>query len=186
MQVILASASPRRRELLRRLFATFEAIPSAVSEPVDGSPHDRALEGAIRKAHDVARRHRGLIVGADTLIALDGLALGKPTDRAEAAGMLAALSGREHQVLTGICVLSTWTGAERTAVETTSVLFRDLADEEIAAYLDTGEADDKAGAYAIQGRGALFVERIEGDFYNVMGLPLCRLGVLLRSMGVDV
>jgi len=186
MRIILASGSPRRTELLPRLIDSFDVIPSRIDEPVDGLPADRVASGAQRKAHDVASRHRGIVIGADTLVAIGDRVLGKPESREEACEMLHALSGREHRVLTGLCVLSSWSGDERVAVEETIVQFRRLSEPEIDAYLATGEADDKAGAYGIQGRAAPFVEGIQGDFYNVVGLPLCRLSLMLREMGVRV
>jgi len=186
VRIILASGSPRRAELLPRILADFDVIPSRAEEPTEGSPEDRVLGGARGKARDVAAKHRGLIIGADTLVAVGKRDLGKPRNREEAREMLRALSGSEHRVLTGLCLLSTWSGEERTAIEETLVRFRLLRDDEMATYIASGEADDKAGAYGIQGRAALFIDRICGDFYNVMGLPLCRLGLMLRDMGVGV
>jgi len=186
MRIVLASASPRRIELLPRILQAFDVVPSLAEEPTDGPPERRVVEGACVKARDVALRERGLIIGADTLVALGDRVLGKPRHRAEACRMLRSLSGREHRVLTGLCLLSTWTGEERTAVEETIVRFRLIGDAEIDGYLASGEADDKAGAYAIQGGAARFVEGIRGDFYNVMGLPLGRLDRTLREMGVRV
>ena len=124
-----------------------------------------------------------LIIAADTVVALDGRILGKPADGPDAFAMLSALSGRRHQVYTGLTVVC---GAQRlTEHEVTAVTFRSLSSAEICAYIATGEPMDKAGAYGIQGRGALFVEGIEGDYYNVMGLPVCRLGRILARLGVD-
>jgi len=186
MTLILASASPRRRELLGRITSDFLVIPSVGDEPTDGDPEARTLIAARAKAHEIARQHRGVVIGADTVVVLDDDVLGKPSSRDEAVEMLTRLSGKEHRVLTGVCVVSTWTGEERTAVEETWVRFRDLERPEILSYVETGESDDKAGAYGIQGRAALFVEGIRGDFYNVMGLPLARLALLLREVGVRV
>ena len=184
--LILASASPRRRELLSRITSDFIVVPSLAEEPTDGSPSERVLTGARAKVHDVSTHHQGVIIGADTLVVVDGAVLGKPMSRDDARRMLETLSGREHSVLTGLCVISTTSGEERSAVEETLVRFRELTSDEIEAYLASGEPDDKAGAYAIQGRAALFVERICGDFTNVVGLPLCRLGLFLREVGVRV
>jgi len=186
MELILASASPRRRELLARIADRFLVVPSRCEEPKDGDPRDRVLRGACTKAGEVAERRAGVILGADTVVVLDGQVLGKPRSRDDARQMLARLSGREHVVLTGLCVISSWTGEEVHAVEETFVHFRDLTGDEIAQYVDSGEADDKAGAYAIQGAAAVFVDRIRGDFYNVIGLPLCRLVLMLREVGVRV
>ena len=141
---------------------------------------------ARAKACEVAKRQKGIIIGADTLVVLDGDVLGKPSSRNDAKRMLARLSDREHTVLTGLYVLSTKSGEHREAVERTLVHFRALSDEQIEAYLDSGEYVDKAGAYAIQGRAGVFVERICGDFFNVMGLPICRLYLLLKALGVEV
>lgn len=183
MKIVLASASPRRVELLSRITPDFIAVPSDIEEEAAGSPEEQVLTLARAKAHKVARRHEGIIIGADTLVVLDEEILGKPRSRGEAGAMLTRLSGREHTVLTGLYVLSTKSGEQRQACERTTVCFRPLDEEEIDAYLATGEYADKAGAYAIQGRAAPFVERICGDFFNVMGLPLCRLYLLLKEMG---
>lgn len=161
-------------------------VPSVAEEPTCGDPRERVLKGARAKAHEVSARHQGVIIAADTLVIVDGAVLGKPKSRDDAKRMLETLSGREHSVLTGLCVISTKSGEERSAVEETLVWFRELGTDEIEGYLASGEPEDKAGAYAIQGRAALFVERICGDFYNVVGLPLCRLGFLLREVGVRV
>jgi len=184
--LILASASPRRKELLARLTPDFIVVPSYAEEPKEGDAAERALGAARAKAHDVASRRRGIVIGADTVVVVQGEVLGKPSSRSEARKMLARLSGREHQVITGLCVVSTWTGEERVDVVETSVEFRELTADEIERYVESGEPDDKAGAYAIQGRGGLFVDRVCGDVYNVIGLPLSRLCVLLREVGVRV
>ncbi|MGB2982284.1 MAG: Maf family protein [Candidatus Bipolaricaulia bacterium] len=186
MTLILASASPRRKELLSRITSDFIVVPSLGDEPTDGPPRERALSSARAKAHDVSERHSGVIIGADTVVVLEGDVFVKPESRSDARRMLERLRGREHVVITGLCVVSTWSGEERTAVEETHVRFRELSAEEIADYLATGEGDDKAGAYGIQGRAALLIDHIRGDVYNVMGLPLCRLVLLLREVGVRV
>ena len=125
-----------------------------------------------------------IVIAADTIVYLDGVILGKPKDTADAARMLAALSGREHIVYTGVAVLRG--GETRLAAEHTAVRFRTLTPAEITRYIATGEPMDKAGAYGIQGRGALFVAHLDGDYFNVMGLPLCRLGQLLNELGVEL
>jgi len=186
MNLILASGSPRRRELLSRIVDEFAVVPSRAAEEERGEPRARALTAAVAKAREVGSRCEGIIIAADTLVVIDRKALGKPKTTGEAADMLRELSGREHRVVTGLCVLDAKAGRELSAVEETRVCFRALSDEEIEAYVRTGEPLDKAGAYAIQGRGALFVERICGDFYNVVGLPLHRLALLLREVGVRV
>ncbi len=186
MRVILASGSPRRDELLRRIVGEFDVVPSAVEEPLHGRPAQRALAAARLKARDVAVRERGIVVAADTIVVLGSLVLGKPASREGAAEMLRQLSGRTHKVLTGLCVIATERGLERTAVERTRVHFRTLTQREIETYLDCGEYKDKAGAYAIQGRAATFADRIRGDVTNVMGLPVSRLTLLLRDLGLGV
>jgi len=185
-QVVLASTSPRRIELLSRITSDFVTVPSTLEEVSSGPPEEQVLTLARNKAHNVANRHEGIIVAADTVVVLDGKMLGKPQSRAEARQMLKYLSNREHTVLTGLYVLSTKAKEHRQAVEKTTVCLRALSDEEIEAYLDTGEYEDKAGAYAIQGQAGVFVKRICGDFYNVMGLPICRLYLLLAEMGIEV
>ena len=186
MRIVLASASPRREELLRRIVTDFDIVPSAIEEPRHGRATWRVLEAARLKALDVAGRASGIVIGADTIVVQRSLVLGKPASREAAAKMLRRLSGRTHSVLTGLCVVATERGDERTAVERTRVHFRPLSEREISSYLDCGEYADKAGAYAIQGRAARFVDRIRGDFTNVMGLPVSRLTLLLRDLGLDV
>jgi len=183
-RLILASASPRRRELLGRLTDDFVVIPSDVEEGRSADPAVRAVEAARAKASAVGAVERGVILGADTVVAVDGRVLGKPGSREEARGMIAQLAGRRHSVYTGLCVRRTDSGEEWTACEETRVTFRRLEADEIEAYLDTGEYSDKAGGYALQGRAAKFVAGIEGDYTNVIGLPLCRVTLLLREVGV--
>ena len=179
MNWILASGSPRRRELLEML-----GVPNLTIRPAKGP--ERATPGAGSEAQEVAQTcaPEDIIIAADTIVYLDGVILGKPKDTADAARMLAALSGREHTVYTGVAVLRG--GETRQAAEHTAVRFRTLTPEEIARYIATGEPMDKAGAYGIQGRGALFVAHLDGDYFNVMGLPLCRLGQLLNELGVEL
>ena len=185
-QLILASTSPRRIELLSRITTDFLAVPSMVEEKASGAPRERVLTLARKKACDVAKRQEGIVIGADTLVVLDGDILGKPSSRGHAKTMLERLSDHEHTVLTGLYVLATESGEHQEVVEETTVRFRTLSAAEIEAYLETGEYADKAGAYAIQGQAGIFVERICGDFFNVMGLPICRLYLLLREMGYEV
>lgn len=184
MDLILASKSPRRKELLARLSPDFAVVPSRVDEGETGPPEERVVRAARAKARTVGRTARGVVIGADTMVVIDEETLGKPATRAAAEAMLRRLSGREHSVLTGLCVLNTITGQERTHCEKTRVAFRSIDEEEIAAYLEAGEYRDKAGAYAIQGAAAKFVSGIVGDYTNVIGLPLCRLTLLLRDVGV--
>ena len=186
MGLILASGSPRRRQLLEQIGLTFAVRSSDVDESVSpGLTPAQVVESlSARKGEAVAAEAApgDLVLSADTVVALDGAILGKPRDRAEAEAMLTALSGRTHQVYTGVTLLQD--GRRLTEHEVTAVTFRPLSPGEIAAYVSTGEPMDKAGAYGIQGLGALLVERLEGDYFNVMGLPLCRLGEMLAQFGV--
>ena len=180
LPLLLASASPRRAELLRFAGIPFVCEPSRAEElPVGACPPETlAVENARRKASEVSARFPGrLTLGADTVVVLDGQTLGKPTDRADAARMLRALSGRTHEVMTGVCLTDGKT--VRTDLCVTRVHFRALDDDRVARYVATGECDDKAGAYGIQGRGSVLVEGIEGDYCNVVGLPLCRIDKML-------
>ncbi len=186
MRLILASGSPRRRELLARLTSQFEIVASGASENAVGSPEERAIRTAEAKARAVARDHDGIILGADTIVAIDGAILGKPASRRRAREMLQSLSGRTHAVHTGLYLLDTSSGEARSHCETARVTFRVLGASEIDAYLDTGEYRGKAGAYALQGKAARFACWLEGDYTNVIGLPLCRLTILLRDMGVHL
>ena len=179
-EIILASGSPRRRELLGQLGLTFSVEVPRVEERMDPEIGlDEAIaQLARRKARAVAaRRPRALVIGADTLVVLDGRPLGKPASPEQAARMLRALSGRRHEVWTAMTLCRG--RREQTVVEKTAVFVRPLSSGEIARYVATGESMDKAGAYGIQGRGAAFISRIEGDYYTVVGLPLCRLARLL-------
>ena len=182
-KIILASTSPRRRELLSKMGLAYTLRPCPTDEGVEAPPREAVAILAERKARAAAQGlDQGLVLGADTLVSLDGKALGKPRDAREAAEMLAALSGRAHQVFTGVCLLDAATGRCQLAVEDTNVRFRALSGAEIAAYVQTGEPMDKAGAYAIQGGAGKFVEALEGSFENVMGLPIQRLREMLSKM----
>lgn len=189
-RLILASASPRRAELLRDAGFVFEILPADVDEsPLPGeTPGAMTLRLARAKARvaapaAAASGAAAFILGADTAVVAGSTPLGKPASPAEAARMLRALSGCTHTVLTGVAVIRLPDRAERTAVETTSVTFARLSDEEIEAYAASGEPGDKAGGYAIQGRAARFVTRIEGCYSNVVGLPVSRVYALLRELG---
>jgi septum formation protein len=188
--IILASASPRRAALLRQIGLPFVLSPSALDE--DGAdpepnPELRASRLALAKALEVASRHgRGLVIGADTIVVCEGRILGKPKETDEALAFLLRLSGRTHQVITGVAVVQAETGRAQVAIAVTAVRMRAFGPEEAAAYVATGEPLDKAGAYAIQGQGALLVERIEGDYFNVVGLPLATLAELLRRFDLNV
>lgn len=182
--VVLASGSPRRRELLGQMgIEDFEVLPAQGEEtaPEGLAPDALVARLALQKAREVATlRPEATVIGADTVVALDGRVLGKPSDEGEAREMLSALSGRRHQVYTGMAVLSG--GQVFTHVECTQVEFRPLTAEEIAAYVATGESMDKAGAYGIQGRACVFIRGIQGDYYNVVGLPVCALHELLAQL----
>lgn len=184
-RVVLASGSPRRRQLLDLIGITHEVRPSNIDETARPreAPRRHAERLAREKATAVARRDPDLItIGADTVVVINRKVLGKPIDDADAARMLAMLSGREHTVITAIAVSR---GKKlRSAIEEVRVKFRRLRDAEIDAYIATREPMDKAGAYGIQGYGATIVERIEGDYFAVMGLPLVRLINLLHDVGV--
>ena len=171
--VILASGSPRRKELLDLAGIPFEVVPSSAEEVKDNAsaPAETVLENARRKAASVSASHAGrIVIGADTLVFYEGHVLGKPADRQNAYEMLSLLSGHTHQVFTGVCL----TNGDRTTAEVvrTDVTFRNLTPKLIERYLDTGEYMDKAGAYGIQGRGCILVERLNGDYFNVVGLPI--------------
>jgi septum formation protein len=184
-RVVLASASPRRRQLLNLIGIAHEVRPANIDETmrVRETPRRHAERLAREKASAIATRDPDLItIGADTIVVVNRKVLGKPRDADDAARMLALLSGREHVVTTAVAVSR---GKKlRSAVEEVRVRFRRLRDDEIEAYIATGEPMDKAGAYGIQGYGATIVERIEGDYFAVMGLPIVRLVGLLRDVGV--
>ena len=188
-EIVLASASPRRRELLSALGLHVITIPSDVDEgdrPGYG-PLELARLFAAAKADAVALREPArVVIAADTVVDLDGEALGKPNDAAGAAAMLSRLSGRRHFVHTAYVVVDGPTGRRRERVTSTAVRFHQLSPDEISEYVASGDPLDKAGAYGIQGAGAALVERIEGDFYSVMGLPLGALTRDLRALGYRV
>lgn len=183
-RVILASQSPRRRELLALIGITHEVHPADVDETVH--PHEAAVPHCERlaraKAHTLAVQHPdAVVIGSDTIVVIDGDILGKPANRGEAIATITRLSGRTHTVFTAVAVAHG--GVTLSGVESVSVTFRPLDAAQIAAYVDTGEPMDKAGAYGIQGFGATNVERIDGDYFAVMGLPLGRMVGLLRDLG---
>lgn len=180
--IILASKSPRRQELIRRITDDVEVIVSEVDEtiPDNVTPEQAPRYLAITKATAVAEHHRNeLVIGADTVVILNGQLMGKPKDKDDAVRMLSALSGKVHTVITGCCI--TCGDRIRAFSEETKVEFYPLSDEEIEEYIATGDPFDKAGSYGIQGKGSLFVKGIEGDFFNVMGLPVGRLNRELRE-----
>ena len=187
--LILASSSPRRHELLGGLRVPFRVIPSDASEARDSAldPPAQVVALAERKARSVAARlESGLVLGADTTVVLDGDLLGKPRDDEDAVRMLHALSGREHQVLTGVALVDVASGEERASVLMTRVQVLPLSEETIARYVATGEPRDKAGAYAIQGIGAALIASCNGCFTNVVGLPLCETARFLNEAGLPL
>lgn len=188
MNLILASASPRRAELLTRMGVAFSVQPANTEERLEPglTPQQEVVNLSRQKGEAVlaAMTQPSVVLSADTVVVLDDRILGKPGDAAEAAAMLRALSGRSHLVLTGVTVAGK-DGIESTCVET-RVNFRDISEEEIQAYIATGEPMDKAGAYGIQGYAAMFIEGIVGDYYNVMGLPVCETAMMLRRAGIPM
>ena len=185
MSLILASASPRRRELLTRAGITVEVDPADVDErPEQGESPERYVERVAQlKASAGARRHPDRpVLGADTVVVVDGKVLGKPADPEDAARMLRRLAGRTHHVLTGVALA--WDGQITTQVERTEVAMSAMSEEDVAWYVASGEPMDKAGAYAIQGLASRFVTRIEGSYSNVVGLPVATVVELLRTSGV--
>ena len=190
MKLILASASPRRRELLTQVGVSFVIEVSDVEEVLDDtlSPELQVQSLALQKAQAVAAQHKdGLVLGADTVVVDAGSLLGKPQNTEEAAEMLRSLSGKWHQVMTAVALVDANDIENKwTSVEITNVKFRDLTEDDIVAYMATGESMDKAGAYGIQGYGALLVERIEGCYNNVVGLPLQLVAKGLRNWGINL
>lgn len=186
MRVILASSSPRRLQLLQQIGIEAEVRPAAFDELSTGKMVDEVvLANAVGKCQAVcaACGDKVPVIAADTVVVLDNQILGKPKDAADAVRMLTELSGRTHKVLTGVAV--SFDGRQLAEVCDTEVIFRTLTAAEIADYVATGEPLDKAGAYGIQGRGAVFVEKINGCYNNVVGLPLTRLHLMLAKLGVD-
>jgi septum formation protein len=184
--IVLASASPRRSELLRSAGILFSVQPADIDEaPLAGEiAQDYAERLAREKALAVSqRRPLDYVLGADTIVVVDGAILGKPRDADDAVRMLRLLAGRSHEVITGVCVVSPGAGESKTASETTRVNMCELSDDEIREYVATGEPMDKAGAYAIQGMASRWIPRIEGDYSNVVGLPLALVYGMLRELG---
>ena len=186
MQLILASASPRRKELLGLFHIPFTIRVADIDETMDTAkaPYDEVARVSRLKALAVERQEDDVVIAADTIVVCEGKVLGKPRSEAEAVEMLQLLSGRDHQVMTGCTVLQ----GDRceTFTEVTDLHFRALSQKEIANYVASGEPMDKAGAYGIQGGAALFCERMVGDYYNVMGLPVCHLSQVLKTVAPEV
>jgi septum formation protein len=187
--VILASNSPRRRDILRQIGIDFVQLPVDADEKIRPGerPEDYAERVSLDKARVAAvKAGSGVVIAADTIVALESSILGKPTDVRDAHRMLKLLSGRMHHVITGLTVMDAATGKTVTRTVNTKVWFRELSDTEIEAYIATGEPLDKAGAYGIQEKGALLVNRIEGCYFNVVGLPLAVLGQILGDFGINL
>jgi septum formation protein len=186
MSVILASQSPRRRELLGLFHIPFIVRVADIDETMNdkGDPFSEVAAVSYKKAMAVEREPEDLVIAADTIVVCQGKILGKPGSEEEAAAMLRLLSGGDHQVMTGMTVLK---GDQvRTCTEVTDLHFRELSEKEIRDYVATGEPMDKAGAYGIQGGAALFCPRMVGDYYNVMGLPVCRLAEILKELAPEI
>ncbi|MBI5076438.1 MAG: septum formation inhibitor Maf [Nitrospirae bacterium] len=187
--IILASASPRRKELLSLIGLKFRVDVSDYEEDLNLKlkPHELAKHLSFEKARAVAGKHKdALIIAADTFIVFKGKLLGKPHTDKEAMRMLTLLNGKLHSVITGYTVLDTSNGKKSSSAVETKVWFRKMANEELHAYVETGEPLDKAGAYAIQGIGSLIVKKIEGDYFNVIGLPVASLSATLKKFGISV
>jgi septum formation protein len=173
--IILASASPRRKEILELADLKFDIMPSNAQEiTTKTAPNEVVMELASIKAKDIYKKSekQSMIVGADTVVAYQGQILGKPADEADAKRMLTMLSGQTHEVYTGVCIIED--GKTKTFYEETKVTFYEISDEQIDHYIKTGEPMDKAGSYGIQGKAAVFIKGIEGDYYNVVGFPIAR------------
>ena len=189
-KIILASASPRRRELIEQGGIPFTVIPSQAEEKITTEQPGQAVEElSYLKCSDIYEKSLGdvLVIGADTVVASEGKILGKPSSQKDAVKMLQSLQGREHEVYTGVTIMAREGNENRkkTFHEKTKVVFYPMSDEEIRSYVNTGEPMDKAGAYGIQGKSAVFIKEISGDYNNVVGLPLARLYQELKNMGIE-
>ena len=185
MKIILASKSPRRKEILETMGVSFEIDVADVDESVDSSlsPVEAVCEISKRKADAVVKRHEDedcIVISADTVVVIDGRIIGKPKDKEDAFNIIKSLSARTHEVYTGFTVCGK--GLEKTDFEVTKVHFKELCDDDIRRYVETGEPMDKAGAYGIQQKGNLFVEYIHGDYYNVVGFPISKICVTIREL----
>ena len=188
-KIILASESPRRKELLEKIGLKFTVEPSGYEEIKQhpAGPRELALSTSLEKARIVAARHRNaIVIGADTFGVFKNEIIGKPHTAEESRKMLKKLNGKAHSVITGFTIIDSASGKTLSSSVETTVHIRKLTAEEIEAYVQTGEPLDKAGAYAIQGLGAVILDRIEGDFYNVVGLPLSAVAVALEEFGVKI
>lgn len=184
MEIILASASPRRKEILQNTKLKFEIEKSDIEEIIleNESPEDMVVRLAYEKAFDVAKKNKDkLVIGADTIVALDNEVLGKPKDKKEAYQMIKRLSNKTHKVITGISLINLKENKVIKDYVVSCVTFKDLSEDSIKDYINTNESLDKAGAYGIQGYGALLVKTIQGDYFNIVGLPISRLSDLLKD-----
>lgn len=184
MKVILASASPRRKEILQNTKLNFDIQKSDIEEVIleNESPEDMVVRLAYEKAYDVAQKNKDkLVIGADTIVALDNEVLGKPKDKEEAYQMIKKLSNKTHKVITGISLINISHGMVVNDYVVSLVTFKDLSEDSIKDYINTNESLDKAGAYGIQGYGALLVDNIQGDYFNIVGLPISKLSDLLKD-----
>jgi len=185
-QIILASKSPRRKQLLEEIKMEFEVHASDFEEKNEGqSPEDLVIHNAIGKAQDVVRHYRNaLVIGVDTLVVFQDHIIGKPTDREDAKRILRLLSNTTHRVISGMCVMDSDSKKTISTIEETLVTVDRLDEDDIENYVNSGEGVDKAAGYAIQGIGSLFVKKIEGDYFNVVGLPIYRLRQVLKEFGI--
>lgn len=189
-RLVLASKSPRRQQILQGLGLQAQIIPSNIIEEVPRGvpPQEVAIHLALQKARDVASRldYQALVIGADTIVVLEGEIMGKPGSPQEAFDMLSKLAGKEHEVITGIALVDSGGNVEIADYQSTRVKMKEVDSNRLWKYVETGEPLDKAGAYAVQGKASVFIERIDGCFFNVMGLPVTRLDSMLCSMGIDL
>lgn len=188
-KIILASQSPRRKQLLEQIGLKFEIDPSNYEEDMTlkMEPNKLAEFLSLGKAKDVAQKHKdSIIISADTIVAIDGEVFGKPKTSERAKYMLQKFSGKAHSVITGFTIIDTEANKEITKSVETKVYFKNLSEKEIDAYIATGEPLDKGGGYAIQGLAALFVEKIEGDYFNIVGLPILSLTIELKDFGINI
>lgn len=186
-RLILASGSPRRKDLLHQIGLNFEIVPSDIEENIsETDPSQLVKRLALLKASEVASRVTGVVIGADTIVVHKQTVLGKPISKEDAVGMLQRLNGSQHQVLTGVAVIDSISKRVWSTVEITQVFFRQYSSAEILKYVASGEPMDKAGAYAIQGQGSLFVQKIAGCFFNVVGLPILKTAQLLKEAGIEI
>jgi len=188
LKIVLASQSPRRVEILKEIGLNFTTDPSQFTEKENyKNPKALAIHNAQGKAREVALRHKNsIIIAADTIGVIKGQILGKPRDRNHAYELISKIKGTTHEVITGICIIDTMKNREIIKAVSTKIFMAKISEKEIQSYLDSDEWKDKAAAYAIQGRGALFIEKIEGDYFNVVGLPLFTLQQTMKELGVSL